>query len=175
MSEDNEEQKSNREDVPEHLRHWPSLLLRDGSQIIEAPPEDQSVVRSYPDWTDKGALLEGRRITVMTRKVNYRPDEEVRVIHVYEVVTPHQLVYVMGPKPVYSEFVDGQQATPALPPGEDPFVPKNYDGRALPSPAVDYNYEITQYRFAEPGLHQIYWQIGNLRSNTLSLEVVRDE
>jgi hypothetical protein len=54
-------------------------------------------------------------------------------------------------------------------------VPKNYDGRALPSPAVDYNYEITQYRFAEPGLHQIYWQIGNLRSNTLSLEVVRDE
>jgi hypothetical protein len=175
MSDDNKEQKPNSENVPEYLRHWPSLLMRYGNQIIEAPPEDQSVVRSYPGWPDKGALIEGRRVTLLTRKADYSTNEEVRVIHVYEAVAPHQLVYVMGPKPVYGEFVDGQPATPAPPPEEDPFVPKNYDGRALPSPAVDYNFEITQYRFSRPGHHQIYWQIGNLRSNTLLLEVVPDE
>jgi hypothetical protein len=175
MSDDNEEQKPDREDVPEHLSHWPGLFVREGERIVEATGEDQSVARSYPHWPDKGRLTEGRRVTVMTRKTDYGVNEEVRVIHVYEVIEPGHLVYVMGPKPVYGEYIDGQLATPAPPPGEDPFVPSDYDGRALPSPAVDYNYDITRYRFAEPGRHQICWQIGDLRSNALKLEVIRDK
>jgi hypothetical protein len=39
---------------------------------------------------------------------------------------------------------------------------------------VDYNYEITRYRFSEPGRHTIYWQIGELRSTTLEIDVVAE-
>jgi hypothetical protein len=45
----------------------------------------------------------------------------------------------------------------------------------VPSPAVDHNYEVTHYRFAGVGSHQIYWQLGGVHSNTLQFEVVADE
>lgn len=133
--------------------------------------EDQAVARSYPHWPDKGPVLDGQRITLLVRDRTYAVDEEIRVIHVHEVLTPGQLVYVMGPKPVYDEYVDDRLVTPASPPGEDPFVPSLYNGRAIPSPAVDYNFEITTYRFSVPGRHQIEWRAGGLRSNTLAFEI----
>jgi hypothetical protein len=71
----------------------------------------------------------------------------------------------MGPKAIYGEYVDGQLVTPAQPP------PEIYDGLVVDSPDVDYNYDITSYRFSRPGHHQIYWQLGDLRSNTLDIEV----
>jgi hypothetical protein len=37
---------------------------------------------------------------------------------------------------------------------------------------VDYNYDITTYTFDESGRHTIQWRLGDLRSNTLELEVV---
>ncbi len=159
------------EDIPEHLRQWPGLFVRQGSRIVEAAPEDRAVARDYPLWPDKGPLEDGRRITLLMRDAAYGVDEEIHVIHVYEVAVPGQQVSVMGPKPVYGEYVDEQLVTPALPEGENPFAPPNYNGRALPSPAVDYNYELTIYSFSEPGRHQIDWRVGGLRSNTLRFEV----
>jgi len=164
-----------KDDIPEHLRHWPGLFVRSGDQIVEAPPEDQALAQTYPRWSDKGPLIAGRRITCLTPKTTYGLNEGIHVIHVYEVVVPGHLVYVMGPKPVYGEYLDGRLVTLEPPQGEDPFVPANYDGRALPSPAVDYNYDVTIYSFSAPGRHQIDWRIGGLRSNTLEFEVVSSE
>ncbi len=174
MTDEHDAREPDGDDIPEHLRHWPGLFVREGERIVEAPGGDQAVARAYPRWPDKGALKEGRRITLLTGKTTFDVNEEIHVIHVHEVVLPGRLVYVMGPKPVYGEYVDGELVTPDPPPmSEDPFKPGVYDGRALPSPAVDYNYEITRYSFSEPGQHRIEWRIGGLRSNTLELEVVR--
>lgn len=159
----------NAHEIPAHLRHWPGLFVRENGKIVEASTEDQAVARNYPQWTDKGPLTAGRRITVMARKSGYAANEEIRVIHVYEVVVPGLPVHVMGPKPVYGEYLDGTLATAELPPDEDPFAPREYDGRVVTSPAVDYNYDITRYRLA-PGHHRLWWQMGGLRSNTLEFE-----
>jgi hypothetical protein len=50
--------------------------------------------------------------------------------------------------------------------------PATYNGLTVPSPAVDYNYEITSYRFDAVGEHRIQWRLGALRSNVLTIEVV---
>lgn len=156
--------------MPAHLRHWPGLFVRQNGRIVQAPAEDQAVARGYARWPDKGPLMEGKRITVMARRTSYGVKEEIRVIHVYEVIVPGQQVYVMGPKPIYGEYLDGKLATPELPPEEDPFAPRNYNGRVVPSPAVDYNYEITCYGVSAPGRHRLWWHQGSLRSNTLEFE-----
>jgi len=164
-----------KDDIPEHLRHWPGLFVRSGDHIVEAPAEDQAVAQTYPRWRDKGPLIAGRRITCLVRKTTYCVNEAIHIVHVYEVLVPGQLVYVMGPKPVYGEYLDERLVTLEPPSGEDPFVPQNYDGRALPSPAVDYNYDVTIYSFSVPGRHQTYWRVGELRSNTLEFEVVSSD
>jgi len=156
----------------EHLRHWPGLFVREGDRIVPAPEEDERLARTYPDWPDKGPVYGGRRITVMAKKDAYSVGEEVRVIHVFEAIEPGHRVYVMGPKPVQGEYVDEKLATGPPPTGGDPLVPLNYNGRVLPSPAVDYNYEITSYKFSEPGTHRILWKIGPLRSNVLKVTVL---
>jgi hypothetical protein len=103
----------------------------------------------------------------MCRQGTYRVGEPVRVIHVLEVVTPGEEIYVMGPKAVGGEIVDGQKVTPANHGDHEP-----YDGRVLPSPGVDYNYEITSHTFAEPGRHTIQWRLGALTSNALVVEIL---
>ena len=77
----------------------------------------------------------------------------------------------MGPKPVYDEYVGDILATTALPAGEEPLVPWSLDGRVATGPAIDYNYEITQYRFDEPGIYLIQWRLGMLASNTLGIQI----
>lgn len=155
--------------IPEHLRHWPGLFeWRDGA-LIQASAADVAVARSYPPYADKGGLVNGKRLTVMSSSLLYRVAEEVRVIHVVEVVEPGQELYVMGPKTVYGEQVDDVLATPQPP--DDVWAPDTYNGPTLPSPAVDYNYEITAYRFDRAGRHTIQWCIGNLRSNKLAIQV----
>lgn len=158
---------SERTDVAEYQRRWPGLFMRQGDRVVEAPREDIEVAKSYPSWANKGAVVGDRRITIMTRATSYRVGEEVRLVHVLEVLEPGQKVFVMGPKTVYGEYVDGRLATAAA---SDPA--QAYDGRALDSPAVDYNYDITHYRFSEPGRHTIYWQMDELRSNTLDIDVM---
>jgi hypothetical protein len=167
VTHDNDMRTPGSVDIPAHLRHWPGLFVRTNGRIVEASAADQAVARGYPQWPDKGPLKEGRRITVMARKTAYARGEEIHVIHVYEVSVPGQHVYVMGPKPIYGEYLDGKLSTCELPPEEDPFAPMNYNGRVSVSPAVDYNYDITRYNVSDPGRHQLYWQIGGLRSNTL--------
>jgi hypothetical protein len=158
------------EQGPEYLQHWPGLYVREGNQVVEAPAEDSSLARGYPRWPAKGPVQGGRRLTIMTRKTSYQPGEAVRVIHVVEFTEPGHDAYIMGPKPVYGEYVDDQLATPPPPEG-DPLVPLDYDGATLPSPAVDYNYEITSYTFDQPGMHQIFWRLDTLQSNVLTLTV----
>jgi hypothetical protein len=162
-------------DIPDYLKRWPGLYIREGDRIITAPADDQSVAQRYPWWPDKGPITEGRRLTIMTKKTTYLVNEEVRIIHVFEATEPGTTVYVMGPKPVLGEYVDGQRATDLPPEWEDPLEPSIYDGRTLPSPAVDYNFDITTYVFAEPGSHEIHWKLGPLKSNVLRLEIIEAE
>ncbi len=153
--------------IPDYLKRWPGLYMRQGDRIVEALPEDIEVAKGYPRARSKGAVVGGRRITLMCRKSTYRVGEKVRVIHVLEVLAPGQEIFIMGPKAVSGEYVDGRAMTP-----EGSGEPGLYDGPVLDSPGVDYNYDITTYSFATPGRHTIHWQMGGLRSNTLELDVV---
>ena len=154
------------EPVPEHLRRWPGLFVREGDKIVEAPPEDVAVAKSYVTFPNKGEVKNGYRTTIMTKKSQYRVDEEVRVIHMLEVVEPGHKVFVMGPKKIYGEYVDGRLVTAPRP------SVWSYNGLVAQSPEVDYNYEITTYRFNEPGTHKIVWKEG-VESNTLVIEVIQ--
>ena len=155
----------NNDPIPEYLRRWPGLKMRRGNEIVDALPDDIAVARRYPTTDQKGPLIGGKRITLLTNKNRHRVGEEVRVIHVLEIVEPGRQLFVMGPKAIYGEFVDGKLVTPAEPP------PELYDGVVVDSPDVDYNYDITIYRFMEAGRHTIQWHLGELRSNTLGLEI----
>ena len=163
--------KPDSQEIPEYLKRWPGLFIREGDRIIEAPVEDIVVAQKYPEWSDKGAVIDGTRLTIMTEKTSYQIGEEIHVIHVVDVTEPGRDVYIMGPKKVYGEYIDGELVSKPLPEGEDPLIPGLYDGAILASPAVDYNYEITYYTFDEPETHQIHWQLGALRSNTIVIEV----
>jgi hypothetical protein len=158
--------------LPAYLQHFPGLYVRKGGEIVEAPEADVAVAKSYPRAAEKGPLIDGHRLTLLTAKRTYRVGEEVRVIHVHEVAIEGEQVYVMGPKPIRGELVNGKMVTPAVLADVDPFIPAIYDGAVLPSPAVDYNWEITSYRFSAPGGRTIQWKLGNFASNVLTIEVV---
>lgn len=147
------------------------LFIREGDRILPATAEDEEVARSYPIFPDKGAVVGGYRLTILTRSFTIHTGDPIHIIHVCEAVLPDSLLYVMGPKPVHDEYVNGTLSTTALPPGEHPPAPSSYDGRTVDGPAVDYNYEITQYRFERPGTYLIQWRPGILVSNTLRLQV----
>lgn len=150
--------------LPKHLEHWGGLFLRVGDDVHFAPPEDVEVAKRYPRFPSKGKLTAGQRCTILTAKTRCRVGEPVRVIHVHEVTEPGQWVYVMGPKPIYREFVDGRQITPDAP--RIRFIM----GLVVDSPTADYNYDITEYRFARPGRYYIQWRNG-CPSNVLVIEV----
>jgi hypothetical protein len=157
-------------ELPDHLRRWPGLYVRDGERIIEASPQDTLVARSYAQYQDKGPVVGGRRITILTASTTRRVGDEVRIIHVVEFTRPGYQAYVMGPKPIFGEYVNDELVTEAV--GErDPLVPDDYSGMTLASPAVDYNYDITTYRFNQTGAHTIQWRLGGLHSNILTIEV----
>jgi hypothetical protein len=78
----------------------------------------------------------------------------------------------MGPKPVRGEYVDGALRTVAAPASADPLAPEGlYDGPVTPAPAVDYNWDITEYAFSSAGAHTIEWKLGALISNQLVIQV----
>ncbi len=92
----------------------------------------------------------------------------MQIFHVFEATRPGQQVFVMGPKPVYGEWVDGVQVTPTGPVGEE-LAPLLYDGVVLESPATDANFEVTSYRFSV-GEHTIEWKpVEGLSSNILRI------
>jgi hypothetical protein len=125
----------------------------------------------YDDWIDKGPVKDGRRLTIMTARDRVQAGQEVQVVHVVEATEPGLDVYLMGPKEVFGEAVDGHVANP-LPEGMDPFAPAEYDGRVATGPAVDANYDVTTYTFDAPGEHQIVWRLAGWTSNVLRVTVV---
>jgi hypothetical protein len=161
--------------VPEHPAWWPGLYVRIGDTIVDAPEADQQVAMGYPSWEDRGELHDGRRMTLMAAPGPCLTDEVVRVIHVVESPEPGWLLYVMGPKQVFGEYLDGMPATDPVPGWGDPFIPEFYDGAVVESPAVDFNYDITSYRFDTPGMHEVQWIMDGWQSNVLTIEVVARE
>jgi hypothetical protein len=149
----------------------PGLFVREDDRILRATTEDEEVAQGYPAFPDKGRIVDGYRLTILTRSIAIPAGEPVHIIHVCEAVVPGLLLYVMGPKPVHDEYVNGILATKALPEGEDPLVPDLYDGRIVRGPGIDYNHEITQYRFRKPGIYLIQWRPGKFSSNTLAIKV----
>jgi hypothetical protein len=148
------------------------LWVREAAGLAPAPDEDLAVVRGYDAWSDKGETgADGRRLTIMTARRTYHVGEAVRVIHVFEATRAGTTLYLMGPKTVYGEHVDGQLASEAPPDWSDPFAPPTYNGRTLASPGVDHNYDVTSYLFKTPGCVRIQWQLGGLKSNVIELTV----
>jgi hypothetical protein len=130
----------------------------------------EDIERVYAGWTERGPERDGRRLTLMALRTSLQVGESVEVLHVYEVLSGGHRLYVMGPKPVYGERLDGHAVTPATPPpGDDPFAPGVYDGRVLPGPGIDCNFDSTRYAFSSPGSHEVVWESGGLRSNALAL------
>lgn len=158
--------------LPEYLERMSSveIFVRRGDAIDVAPAADLAVVRDYPRTRARGPLVDGRRMTLMTAKRAVGVGEAVRVIHVLEVERAGEELFVMGPKPVVGEHVDGKLAGDPVPEW-GAFTMGIYDGAVLPSPGVDTNYEITSYTFHEPGVHRIQWRAGEQMSNVLCVEV----
>lgn len=155
------------EDIPEYLAGFPTdgLYAREADgNIVYAPDYDTSVARRYPLFEDKGPLEGGMRITIMTAKSEYGVGEEVRVIHILDAPAPGVEVYVMGPKPIREEYINGE---PATPPAEGIGI---YDGMVLQSPYADYNYDVTVYTFDEPGEYSIQWKGGGANGESIGLE-----
>lgn len=153
----------------------PTLIVlyvcRNGT-ITKAPEEDILVAKGYYNTKNKGAVLNDRRVTVLSKKNNYEVKEEIRIIHVMELLAPGYPIYIMGPKSIYNEYVNDQiQNSATYSEEDDPFKPLNYDGRVLQSPGIDFNFEITVYSFDKPGTYRIHWQPGKLKSNTLMIHV----
>jgi hypothetical protein len=162
----------NSESVPDHLKRFPGLSIRSGDRIVPAPEADVAVAKTYATSPEKGAWVDGRRVTILTSALQVKADQPIRVIHVVESTRSGDALHVMGPKPVLGELVDGKLMTAAAPASGDPLAPSGaYDGRVQSAPAVDYNYDITEYRLPV-GRHVIEWQLGPLRSNQLVIDVV---
>lgn len=146
-----------------------------GSDVVRAEAaatkDDVTLTAAYSQWPEKGPLENGQRLTIMTRKDSYEVGEEVRVVHVREVTAHGRDLYVMGPKPVLGEYVDGLLRGQASIDGEDALTPAEYDGRVAKSPGIDDNFEITAYRFTSSGSHEICWRPGRWGSNTLRIWV----
>src|SRR5262249_33820973 len=139
--------------IPAYLKATPAeVYVHAGAQIVKAPPDDQTVAAGFAASPTRGTLKDGQRITILTATATYAPHEQVRVIHILDAPEAGHPVYVMGPKPITGELVDGVEKVPAAP------MPNAYDGRVVQSPAVDYNYEVTTYKFETPGIHLIQWK-----------------
>ena len=150
----------------------PVIFARVGDTVREAPEADQAVARSYPSWRDKGPIVGGRRLTILTEQLRVRLKQEVRVVHVAEALVPHAVLYTMGPKAVLGEYVDAQLATEPGPDGNDPLRPPGlYDGPIVPGPVIDYGYEVSVYSFESAGQHRIVWRLGPLASNEIVILV----
>jgi len=132
----------------EHPVRIPEIYERRGGDIALAPDADQAVAQRYrssPHGEVHGAL----RMTILAARQSYHVGEAVRVLHAVEAVDPSAEAWVMGPKPVFGE----------------------YDGAVVRGPAIDFNFDITSYTFDRPGRHTIEWRLGEVRSNTIVIDV----
>lgn len=51
------------------------LLERKGDRIVDAPAEDFALAKTYHAFKDKGPLKAGQRITILTKKTQYKVGE----------------------------------------------------------------------------------------------------
>lgn len=141
------------------------------ARAVPATDADRALADGYPTWPDPGAERDGYRLTLLTATPRVTVGEPVRVVHVVESTATDRPLFVMGPKDVLGELVDGAPATDPAPDGERTLQPASYDGRVLPGPGVDAHYDVTEYVFDAPGTHTVQWVLGELRSNVLTVEV----
>ncbi|PXX98168.1 hypothetical protein [Halomonas sp. LBP4] len=159
---------------PQRQSRPPRLYMRVGDRLHAAPEDVQEAARRYPLIAEKGAVHGGKRLTILSPRTTFAPNEDIHIIHVLEVVEPGHDVHIMGPKAVYGEYLDGTLFTAPPPADTDPFRPGLYNGATLSSPAIDYNFDVTVYSFPAPGRHDFEWRVGALHSNTLRIEVVEN-
>jgi hypothetical protein len=151
------------------LAHIPEIYERRGNDIVLAPDEDQAVAQRYRS-SAHGDVDGSLRMTLLTARTSYRVGETVRVLHAVEAIDASAEAWVMGPKPVFGEYVDGVDRTRPPEIAGYPWV-GTYDGAVLHGPAGDFNFNITSYTFDTPGRHTIEWRLGALHSNTIVLDV----
>lgn len=160
--------------LPAHLAHLPGILyMRSGTGFVPAPQELVQLAQSYPAFPNKGPLRGGVRLTILADKTNVGVGETVRVIHCHEVLTPGKFLYVMGPKPVFDEFVNGRNMCPSPPPRL-----QAYNGMVVPTPDIDFNYDPTNYTFQTPGVYRIWWgcvpdSLGNSSEPCSNVVIIR--
>jgi hypothetical protein len=131
----------------------------------------EAAIKMYEGWPERGRLVRGRRLTLMTARTDLVVGDSAQVLHVYEIIEPGGQLYVMGPKPVEGEQLSGPHAVPVPPAPPDLLEPPLYDGRVVPSPGIDHNFEVTTYSFVEEGRYDLVWRVGELVSNTLEFKV----
>ncbi len=148
-----------------------ALFTRLDGQIVPLPSPDGDLGANYKDWVDKGVPMAGRRLSIATLHAKYKVGETFHVIHVLETVSEDLDAYIMGPKEVFGEYLDGIPSSRAWTAGEDPFTPLEYDGRVVRGPYWDAHFIHTNYTFMRPGTHEIVWRLGGLQSNTLKVEI----
>ena len=158
----------------ERVVPWGGYRVLDAAsgRFVDAPAADQAIIRDYPFWVDKGPLVGATRLTLTTARTALLVGEAVRVAHIVEECGSGRMLYIVGPKAVSDEFIDGVLVTPASQrQGEYPWLPASYDGELAASPGIDDNFAITEYSFAQPGVHRIDWRPGRFRSNVLVVTV----
>jgi hypothetical protein len=137
-------------------------------QVADPPtlvdPEPAPIAEPELAVPDDGIVL-----AIATTKTSVAVGEDVVVGHAVAVAEGHD-AWIVGPKPVYGEIVDGQARTEMYETPNYPWV-LSYDGAVVPGPRVDNNFQVTTYRFTTPGRHTIVWSIGGHESNTLVIDV----
>ncbi len=158
----------------EHDTFWGGYQIFDSitNTFVDAPESDKKIIRDYPFWIDKGPLINGTRVSLTVVRLHYLTGEAIRIAHIVEETGKGRTLYVMGPKIIRDEFVNEILTTDATQyQSEYPWIPMSYDGVVEPSPGIDYNFEITQYQFEQPGIYRIQWRPGLYRSNILTIIV----
>lgn len=130
------------------------------------------IAQTYATWPDKGPLHQDARLTLVSLRLDVQVGDSIAVWHVYEAVSPGRELYIMGPKPVPGEYLDGELRTTSVPEGWAYPWQRLYDGAVLPSPGIDTHWEPSTYTFDKPGTHSIQWKVNGLESNTLVIKVM---
>ncbi len=168
--------ENQQDSLPTHLKNfWRGYQVYDSAsnRFVDASDADQLLLKNYPTAVAKGAWRDGTRLTLLTAKTTYTINEPVRIAHVIEETTIGRQLYIMGPKKITDEYMQEELKTPEglNPEGAYPWLPLVYSGKTLAAPNVDYNFEITEYRFEKKGVYTIQWRPGKYQSNTLTITI----
>ncbi|MGL4597201.1 MAG: hypothetical protein ACRCYO_06725 [Bacteroidia bacterium] len=160
--------------VPPYLQDfWGGYQVLDKTtdRFVNVSAEIQNWLKSYPFWIDKGPIKNQRRLTITCQKTIFKTNEAIRVAHYIEELDSGQTLYVMGPKKITNEFVNDSLHTSVSLDSNTPWLEMEYNGEVVDSPGLDYNFEITEYRFSKAGTYTIYWKPGVYCSNGLIIYV----